>query len=154
MGRLATTYDESTILTRIQPHENGCWIWVKKLDKSGYGKISIKGKTLSSHRVSWEIFNKKKVPSGMCVLHKCDNPNCVNPKHLFIGTVHQNVEDMMVKGRQAKGDDIHGSKLTPKQIIRIKRMIRKNYALIAEKYGVTTETVSNIAKQKTWGHVY
>lgn len=78
--------------------ESGCWIWLNGVDKDGYGVISINNKTVRSHRVSYQIFNKK-IPKGLLVCHKCDIPSCVNPKHLFIGTIKDNSHDSLEKGR-------------------------------------------------------
>lgn len=75
-----------------------CWIWKAGTDKDGYGKIYVDGKTIRSHRVSWEIHNGP-IPKNMCVLHKCDNPPCVNPEHLFLGTSTDNNRDREVKNR-------------------------------------------------------
>ncbi|KKN16791.1 hypothetical protein LCGC14_0972530, partial [marine sediment metagenome] len=76
---------------------NSCWMWVATLH-AGYGYVGLNGKDYSAHRISWEI-HFGKIPEGMLVLHKCDNPPCVNPKHLWIGTRKQNTQDMIKKGR-------------------------------------------------------
>lgn len=86
---------------------SGCWIWLGAREMPfGYGKMSIiisgRARTISAHRVSFSEFNSK-IPDGMCVLHKCDTPSCVNPKHLFLGTYKQNTQDMMLKGRARLG---------------------------------------------------
>lgn len=75
-----------------------CWAWLAGKDKDGYGKIKINGKTLQAHRVSWVIHNGC-IPEGLSVLHVCDNPSCVNPKHLFTGTTLDNMRDRDAKGR-------------------------------------------------------
>lgn len=87
-----------------------CWPWVGYLDENGYGRISEGGycsKLLGAHRVSWEIVNGP-IPEGSgyhgtCVLHRCDNPKCVNPDHLFIGSHLDNIADMKAKGRANGG---------------------------------------------------
>ena len=86
---------------------SGCWIWITHNNEHRYGvfQISIskgKQKSILAHRYSWEIFNNKKIPKGLCVLHKCDTPECINPRHLFIGTQQENIKDMHLKKRHVK----------------------------------------------------
>lgn len=76
---------------------NGCWEWTGST-ANGYGQLKYPGQ-IRAHRTSWELHSKKKIPFGMCVLHKCDNPPCVNPKHLWLGTALQNTRDMIKKKR-------------------------------------------------------
>jgi hypothetical protein len=76
----------------------GCWEWTGGL-RRGYGLIQADGKTVSVHRVSWELANGP-IPVGMQVLHRCDNGKCLNPDHLFIGTQKDNIEDAVNKGRK------------------------------------------------------
>lgn len=141
----------------------GCWVWLGK-SRSGssglYGRIQVNKKTIPAHRFSWELHNEQKIPDGMFVLHKCDNPECVNPEHLFLGTHQDNTNDKVSKNRQAKGDSFKhrkpakGSanglaKLTEesaKKIFNDTRPQRK----IAETYGVSQAVVSNIKLMKTW----
>lgn len=77
-----------------------CWVWVAGHDGYGYGAIRYKGKSVVTHRVSWEMANGL-IPDGMKVLHRCDNPPCVNPDHLFLGTHQDNMADMKEKKRYA-----------------------------------------------------
>jgi len=83
-----------------------CWNWIAGKDKDGYGKIKIDGKMVQAHRASWVIHNGD-IPNGMCVLHRCDNPSCVNPEHLFIGTRLDNARDRDVKGRNGYSKITH-----------------------------------------------
>lgn len=81
--------------------ESGCRIWLAGINDSGYGCLHVAGKTLKAHRVSYEI-HKGKIPAGLCVLHKCDVRCCIEPSHLFLGTVKENVADMFAKKRHGK----------------------------------------------------
>ena len=87
---------------RIEQHINrtaGCWEWQGSKRGHGYGRIKVNGRTYPAHRFLWELTNGL-VPAGMLVLHKCDNPPCVRPDHLYLGTSADNTRDMVVRGRQ------------------------------------------------------
>ncbi len=92
-----------------------CWLWIKATDRDGYGVTSTKNKKqVRAHRVSWEI-HFGPIPDGLCVLHNCpggDNPTCVRPSHLWLGTNDQNMADRKAKGRYANGRDQHGRYVT------------------------------------------
>jgi len=77
---------------------SGCWIWTARVSPAGYGQASYKRKSTFAHRLAWTLF-RGPIPEGLCVLHKCDNPPCVNPEHLFIGTQIENIRDCVAKGR-------------------------------------------------------
>lgn len=154
-------------LSYRKDEQTGCWIWLGK-SKSGaskkYGRIKVNGKNIPAHRFSWEIHNGKNVPEGLLVLHRCDNPECVNPDHLMIGTHQDNMNDMKSKGRQftkqrgvirntAKGTSNGNSKLTEVQAISIFKDERPQ-RLIALDYGISQTVVHNIKSKKTWKHIH
>lgn len=135
----------------------GCWLWTAAKDRAGYGQFRAggRGRTMArAHRVSWSI-HYGDIPAGMNCLHKCDNPSCVRPDHLFLGTLSDNNHDMAVKGRNAKGMANGRAKLTEKDVSQIRLMLHQGMPQrrIATRFGVSQTLISNIAAGKTWGHV-
>lgn len=129
----------------------GCWPWTAGKDQKNYGMFWMNGKTLHAQRVAYELFIGP-IPDGLVILHSCDNPSCVNPSHLSAGTHKENSEDMVSKGRQARGRSIGKNKLHEHQIKEI-RADQRIHRLIALDYGVSRTMVSYIKKNKFWGHV-
>ena len=130
-----------------------CTIWHKRCDAQGYGLAWHNGKTQLAHRVAWANANGP-IPVGMCVLHKCDNPSCVNPDHLFIGTRGQNNTDRAAKNRNAdnSGEKHPLAKLTEKQVFAIRNDHRKQTVIAAE-YRVDPSAISNIKRRRNWAHI-
>lgn len=94
----------SRFADKVSPEPNsGCWLWTGSVGSHGYGQLSIPGKAPeTAHRVSYRLHNGE-IPAGMLVCHKCDNPVCVNPDHLFLGAPQVNALDCKAKGRNTKG---------------------------------------------------
>lgn len=140
-------------------NDSACWEWIGARDSDGYGHITIKidGKTkwIKAHRLSWE-YAFGNIPDHTCVLHHCDNPSCVNPVHLFLGTQEDNMHDMKSKGRSSKrsrvGEDNGNSKLKEIQVLDISKDNR-TLREISQQYGVTMATVSDIKRGKIWSHL-
>lgn len=137
----------------------GCWEWQKYKNELGYGYTSYRGKQLKAHRVSWIVF-RGEIPSGVCVLHKCDNPKCVNPDHLYLGSMKDNVRDMMERGRNGYGvmDGMkqHNAKFTNEDVlwIRAQECTWENCKEFALKFGASPHTIWNIFRRKTWKHLH
>ena len=134
-----------------------CWEWIGVKDSHGYGRVSIGHRGLkTASRVSWEI-SKGPIPDGLFVLHKCDNPPCVRPEHLFLGTHLDNVLDCKAKGRQnhPRGEKNGVPKLTVEKVLEI-RSLRESgltFRAIGSMYGIAHRTVQNIDKRIKWSHV-
>jgi hypothetical protein len=149
-----------------------CWLWTGTIGKqTGYGRITSNKKDILTHRLSYEIANGP-IPDGMFVCHKCDVRNCVNPAHLFLGTPAENIQDMVSKDRQAKGEN-NGkatkpestprgekciqAKLTAQQVLAIRQRYADTpnitFSAIARDYGVTKECISGIVRRKSWRHI-
>lgn len=131
---------------------NACWLWKGHKNRGGYGQLEFKGKHFKAHRLAYE-FEIGPIPEGMCVLHKCDNPSCCNPKHLFLGTPRDNAKDRNQKGRQAYGERHGRSKLTEHDVIKIKND-DSLIEIIASNYGVGKGTIYSIKAGRSWRHVF
>ncbi len=127
----------------------GCWIWAGyDSNKLGYGGIRINGRQQYAHRFSWEEAHGA-IPSGMCVLHRCDVPACVNPHHLFLGSKRDNTRDMMHKRRDRfVGERNPGCKLTDEAVQMI-RAGRDSCVVAARNHGVSRSTITAIRRGET-----
>lgn len=140
-------------LDKVEILINGCWLWTGCKNKAGYGRFNYNGKILNAQRASYLLFVEE-IPEGYQVCHECDNPSCVNPDHLFIGTIADNMRDRDEKGRMAdKRGKLNGrSVLTEKQVLFIRNDTRSGN-IIAKEYGVARSTINRIRKKKTWSHL-
>jgi len=167
------TYQRITLLQRIEnsivKQENGCWEWIKHIDKYGYGQISVKEdgihKSKLIHRVMYELKHGT-IQDGLLACHTCDNRKCCNPDHIFLGTAKDNAEDMVAKGRsvvssgaftseKTKGEKNGRSLLTQEDVdeIRARRDKGLKYGelkAMAEEFGIAYVTIQKIVANKIW----
>lgn len=136
--------------------EDECWEWRQSTIGNPYGVIKYCKKDYSPSRVSW-IIHFGAIPDGLYVCHKCDNPPCCNPKHLFLGTHQDNVDDREQKGRNklpySKGEDHGMHKLTEQEVIQIRKdyVFRKSsYRKLSKVYKVSWEEIRKVIKRQTW----
>jgi len=153
---------------------DSCWLWAGCKDRKGYGKFSVghsknpdgsrRNSMVSAHRFSYELAHGP-IPSndqhhGVCVLHKCDTPACVNPDHLFLGTNTDNVKDMDAKGRRvvvAKRGEAHANsvlnEMQVREIVRLHRVDKVTQIQLSKDYGVCGATINHIFTGRLWGHL-
>ena len=142
----------------VPADEFGCWEWTASRNKDGYGHFGLNGKIQTAHRVAWQFANgpipKGEGAHGTCVLHKCDNPACVRPDHLFLGSNADNVRDRDEKGRRVppKGETHSSAKLTIADIYAIRSDPRLQREIAAE-YGVSKAHVGRIKTRRSWAHL-
>lgn len=135
--------------------ENECWEWLLSVNHDGYGRLKIGRRVERAHRVSY-VLHRGQIPEGMLVCHRCDNPRCVNPKHLFLGTPKDNMADMVRKGRafrhDQRGERNHGATLSRRDACLAIELIAKGMSntAIAERLGVAHSSISSIRRGKTW----
>lgn len=147
---------------------SGCRLWFGAAVPKGYGVMFYQGKQQYAHRVSWHLVNGQ-IPDGLQILHRCDVPACINPKHLFLGTQKENIQDMLVKGRgnftnRARGKDHHNygggykgknypcKKLNQLQVEEIRTAYKPGVRQsdLAAKYGVGQAHISRIVRGESW----
>lgn len=143
----ATVWDRFT--SRYIYKGNGCWEWVGSRFNNGYGRICINYKTMGAHCLSWEL-HRGKIKKGMFVCHACDNPSCVNPEHLFIGTPKENTHDARDKGRRADRERHPKAKLTWESVSLIRSLPNADAQKLAKKLGVNFSTVYRVRNGKRW----
>lgn len=132
----------------------GCLNWIGSKSMNGYGQIKVNGKQIGAHRVAYELAFGE-IPQGMSVMHKCDNPSCVNPDHLAIGTPQDNMDDMKNKGRSLYGSKNQSAVLSDSDVIEINKMLSNGSKVIDLMgiYGVSKACINRIRSGKSWKHL-
>jgi hypothetical protein len=134
---------------------DACWDWSASSFQSGYGALAAappSREMLSAHRVSFEL-HVGPIPAGLCCLHRCDQPRCTNPRHLFLGTIQDNNHDKMMKCRQSRGEGHPRAKLTQQQVDLIRSIhscYRASMRELAEWFGVSRGLISMIVRNRIW----
>lgn len=153
----ATKRDADRFMNFVQPEPNsGCWLWRGQIDVRGYGRFQMqRGDTNLAHRISYRMATGV-LPKEKMVCHRCDNPGCVNPEHLWLGTQSENMSDAGRKGRLSKpatvGERVNTAKLNRDAVLEI-RASRLPVAELAKLYGVSKEQIGNILNRRQWKHV-
>lgn len=152
-------------LSRVSKSDS-CWLWTGAMMKNGYGRLWHDWTMHLAHRVSWQL-HIGPIKDGLWVLHRCDNPKCVRPAHLFLGLPRDNSADMVSKGRQnsptghrhrsrthpesiRRGERCTTSKLTANDVLVIRANIDQSYSSIAKAYGISLGTVGDIKRGERW----
>lgn len=137
------------------PHLGQCWEWTGGLPRNGRPQWIFNGRIQAVSRVSWQIINAP-ITDGLLVLHKCDNPKCVNPLHLFLGTHQDNMDDMKAKGRQLKGHNSHNAIITKEDVLEIRRLHKEmeyTRKQLSQQFKITVSSVRDILLRRTWKHI-
>jgi hypothetical protein len=136
-----------------------CWSWSGNKGRGGYGRVSTGSKSdgyTLAHRFSWELHNNPKIPDGLFVMHKCDNPECANPEHLMIGTPKENTQDMIAKGRKRVVAPVgagNGKSILDEDKVRYIRSSNLNHAAVGRILNVSPNCVRGVRTGRTWSHV-
>ena len=134
-----------------------CWWWTGSKSEAGYGMFSFDGKRRPAHRIAWELHYGSTIPDGLLACHKCDQPACVNPRHIYPGTYKDNANDATERGRRntRKGEDHPFSKLAGDDVVSIVARFDTGESgrAIAGAYGINKSVIHNIVRGRTWGHL-
>jgi hypothetical protein len=154
----AASLRERILRLSIPEPNSGCWLWLGSIKENGYGRIKVNGAFKGAHRVSWEAFSGQRIPVDKLVCHKCDVPGCVNPEHLFVGTVRDNALDMWRKGRgylapiTGRGSQNGNAKLSVDTVKAIRASVG-SIKEISDRFGIPKSTVNNIITRRHWRHI-
>ena len=146
--------DIDRLLSRTNKLKTGCWEYEGARDCKGYGRIWYVNNTIMAHRASY-LMHVGPITDGLFVLHHCDNPPCVNPEHLFLGTAKDNTHDMMRKGRRPdfKGEDVGKAVLTEDKVRLVRALLiaGKSRQEVADTFKVTLSCIDAIKHGRNWG---
>jgi len=140
---------ETRLWKSYEPEPNSaCWLWNLSLNRDGYGLVNTLRKTRQAHRVAYELAIGP-IPRGMCVLHHCDVPPCINPSHLFLGTPAANMADRDRKNRQARYERQWRARLT-QDAVRAIRSSSEPVAALAARYDIDSSAIQAVLDGRTW----
>jgi HNH endonuclease len=145
------------------PHmDTPCWVWTANKHEDGYGRINVRKKVLTSHRIAWTL-HFGEIPPGLCVMHRCDNPSCCRVSHFQLGTHVENIHDRDAKKRNGcytkpekmpRGNSHGMAKITADMVISIRSAAGGlSQREIAARFGISQCNVSNIINRKLWSHI-
>ncbi len=147
--------DEKRFWSKVEKTDT-CWLWRGALQPNGYGYFKLAGKNLKAHRYSYYLAHGEE-PGAFFVCHTCDNPRCVNPEHLWLGTQLDNIKDMLAKGRNyiPLAEECNLSKLSKKDVVQIRDLLNEKITQkeIAKRFNVTQSAISAIKLGRTWSLV-
>lgn len=142
--RLANGLDQAPV--------DGCWIWKGSARPSGHATLRVAGaRTVSAYRLAYEL-GVGPIPVGACVLHRCDNPRCINPAHLELGDQAKNMADCAARGRSARGARNGQARLRPEQVKQVRALLDAGHtqSSVAAVVGVKASTIGRIARGEAW----
>ena len=147
-----TTHEN--FLLKVKISESGCWEWVGSKLKDGYGHFHVNRVGIPAHRYSYKFY-KGEIPDGCVIRHTCDNPSCVNPDHLQVGTQKENYDDSKMKGRHSHGEAHGNSVYSEQQIRKVMQLIADGIKpkVVSDKTGVALSTVYDIKGGRSWQHL-
>lgn len=149
---MKTPYDRFMKKIKIN-NQTGCWEWTASLYGRGYGQFKEDSKKSSVGAHRWSAKNLAGLDiDNMVVCHKCDNPKCVNPEHLFVGSHQDNITDMVNKKRHQHGVNHYKTKLTENDVRYIRSSIKSGYQL-AKDFNVTEQHIGHIKNYRTWKYI-
>jgi hypothetical protein len=161
MGRRVTTrrpYIERFLEKTIFEPASGCWLWGGQLKGEGYGRFKVtRAIQTTAHRMAWLLFHG--AIGDMFVCHKCDNPTCVNPDHIYLGTHTDNMRDKRMRDRSINiprpGEKHHNAKLTTAEVLEMRKLREAGwrYAHLGQRYGVSLSQTRRICLRERWAHV-
>lgn len=155
LGRIAKGRDDPLprFMAYVSPEPNsGCWLWTGSYGTTGYGQFSMSLRPQKAHRVSW-LLHRGAIPRGSFVLHRCDNPACVNPEHLELGSHQKNMNDMRERGHARGGCPTGNPKITEAQAQEIRRRHAEgeSYTTLKAAFGLRSKSsIGNIVHNRTW----